>query len=149
VKKNTGFRANKVVMGDPVWDTLQDHPDFLERIKYTQTAIVTTALLASVLAIDEVLIGGAVQNSTLEGHSHDTLGFLFDNDVLVVYAAPRPGLLTPSAGYTFAWTGRVGGSLRVLRFRIDLRKADRIEGEMAFDQKLLAAEMGAFLLNVQ
>ena len=148
VKKNTGFRANKVTMGDPVWDTLQDHPDFLERIKYTQVAIVSTGLLASVLGVDEVLVGGAVQNTAAEGAA-DALSFLFDNDVLVSYAPARPGLMTPTAGYTFMWNGRVGGSMRVLRFRMEHLKSDRIEGEMAYDQKLVAADMGAFLLNVQ
>lgn len=148
IKKKTGFRGNTAVMGDPVWDTLQDHPDFLERIKYTQTAIVTTALLAAVLGIPNVYIGGAVQNTATEGQT-DSLSFLFDNDVLLCYAAPRPGILVPSAGYTFSWNARVGGMMRILRFRMEHLKSDRIEGEMAFDQKVVAAEMGAFLSNVQ
>jgi hypothetical protein len=147
VQRKTGFRANKIAMGSIVWDVLQDHPDFLERIKYTQVAIVTTGLLASVLGVDEVLVGGAVQNIAIEGASND-LQFVFGNDVLIVYAPPTPGLLTPTGGYTFMWTGRVGGSMRIMRIRAELLKADRIEGEMAYDQKLVAAEMGAFLLNV-
>lgn len=147
VKKNTGFRANKFVCGDPVWDVLQDHPDFLERIKYTQKAIVTTDLLAAVLGMSEVLVGGAVQNTAIEGAT-DAMSFLFNDDALVVYAPPKPGLMTPSGGYTFQWTGRVGGSMRILRFRMDPIKSDRVEGEMTFDQKLVAAEMGAFFSNV-
>lgn len=146
VKGKTGYRANKVAMGDPVWDTLQDHPDFLERIKYTQTAIVTTALLAAVLGVDEVLVGGAIQNTAVEGAA-DALSFLFDNDVLVVYAPSSPGLMKPTGGYTFGWNARVGGAMRVLRFRMEHLKSDRVEGEMSYDQKLVAAEMGAFFLN--
>jgi len=147
IKKKTGFRGNKIVMGDEVWDTLQDHPDFLERIKYTQVAIVTAGLLAAVLGVDEICIGGAVQNVAIEGATDD-LQFVFGNDVLLVYAPPRPGLLTPTGGYTFMWNGRVGGSMRIMRIRADLLKSDRIEGEMAYDQKLVAPELGAFLLNV-
>jgi hypothetical protein len=147
IKAKNGFRANKIVTGDSVWDILQDHPDFLERIKYTQTAIVTTGLLAAVLGLDEVLIGGAVVQSTNEGQT-DALTFLFGKHVLCLYVPSRPGLLTPSAGYIFNWTGRVGGFMRVLRFRMEWLKADRVEGEMSYDQKLIAASLGAFLSGV-
>ena len=147
IKAKNGFRGNKMVMPDPVWDVLQDHPDFLERIKYTQTAIVTTALLAAVLGLDEVLICGAIINQANEGAT-DSLSFLFGSSVLCVYAAPRPGIRTPSAGYTFNWNGRVGGFMRVLRFRMEWLKSDRVEGEMAYDQKIVAPTLGAFLYNV-
>lgn len=147
IKNKCTRRGNKIVMGERVWDELQDHPDFLERIKYTQVAIVSTGLLASVLGVDDVLIGGAIYNSAIEGATDD-LDFVFDNDVLCIYAAPRPGLLQPSGGYTFNWTGRVGGSMRVLRFRMEHLKADRVEGEMAYAYELVDATSGAFLSNV-
>ena len=147
IKSKNGFRGNKIIMGDDTWDVLQDHPDFLERIKYTTVAIVTSGLLASVLGIDEVLIGGAVINTANEGQT-DSLGWLFGKHVLCVYAPARPGLMTPSAGYTFMWQGRTGGAMRVLRFRMSWLGADRVEGEMAFDQKQVATSLGALLLSV-
>lgn len=147
VKAKNGFRANKIVMNDVVWDALQDNADFLERIKYTQTAIVTTGLLAAVLGLDEVLVGGAVINTVNEGQT-DSLGFLFGNHCLCVYVPPRAGLRTPSAMYTFSWTARVGGFLRVLRFRLDWLKCDRVEGEMAFALKQIAPTLGALLASV-
>lgn len=149
-KKKTGFKANDVVMGEEVWNVLQDHADFLDRIKYTQTAIVVPQLLASVLGVDKVLIAGGVQNTAIEGAT-EAMDFIFGKDVLIVYAAPRPGLMTPTAGYTFSWSGLFGaGALgtRVLRFRMEHLKSDRIEGEMAFDHKVVAPEMGAFFDNV-
>ena len=144
IKKQTGFRGNKVAMGETTWDYLQDHPDFLDRIKYTQTAVITTGLFAAVLGVDEVLIGGAVINTANEGAT-DSLDFLFGDNVLCVYAPPRAGLLTPAAGYTFNWTGLVGGFLRVLRFRLEWLKSDRVEGEMAFALKQVAAKLGAYI----
>jgi hypothetical protein len=147
IKKGTGFRGNKVAMADTVWDNLQDHPDFLERIKYTQTAIVTSGLLAAVLGVDEVLIGGAVINTANEGAT-DSLDFLFGKHVLMLYTPARPGLMTPSAGYVFNWTGPVGGFMRVLRFRMDWIHSDRVEGQMAFAQKQVAAGLGAMLASV-
>lgn len=149
-KRRTGFRANKVTMGEEVWNVLQDHPDFLERIKYTQTAIVSTGLLAAVLGVDEVLIAGGVQDVSIEGAAED-MEFIFGKNVLIAYGAPRPGLLTPTAGYTFAWTGLFGAGAmgtRIKRFRMEHLAADRVEGEMAFDMKVVAPEMGAFLTGV-
>ena len=147
VKAKNGFRANKISMGDYVWDLLQDHPDFLERIKYTQTAIVTTGLLAAVLGAQEVLVGGAVINTANEGAT-DSLDFLFGKHLLVSYSPARPGIMTPTAGYTFNWTGRVGGFMRVLRFRMEWLKSDRVEGEMAYTQKQVAPQLGALLASV-
>lgn len=149
-KRRTSLRANKIIMGEEVWNVLQDHPDFLERIKFTQTAIVSTGLLAAVLGVDEVLIAGGVENTAIEGATED-MQFIFGKNVLLVYAAPRPGLKTPTAGYTFSWTGQFGGGTmgtRMKRFRLERNAADRVEGEMAYDQKVVASEMGAFLTGV-
>jgi len=55
--------------------------------------------------------------------------------------------MLPSAGYTFSWTGYLGASqegLRTLRFRMPQLRSDRVEGEMAYDQKVVAAELGVF-----
>jgi hypothetical protein len=150
VKSNTGFRPNKICMGEEVWNVLQDHPDFLERIKYTERAIVVPALLAAVLGVDEVLIGGAVQNTGNEGAAL-SMGFIFGDAVLLAYAAPRPALMMPTAGYTFLWsqfTGSQGSGTRVKRFRMEELDSDRIEGESSYDHKVVAPELGAFLTNV-
>lgn len=149
-KRRTSFRANVLAMGEEVWSILQDHPDFTDRIKYTQTAIVTTDLLAAVLGVDEVLIGGAVQNTALEGAT-ENMQFIFGKNVLMLYRPSRPGLLTPAAGYTFAWVDLFGANAmggRIKRFRMEPLASDRIEGEMSYDQKQVAAEMGAFLSGV-
>lgn len=149
-KRRTSFRANKIAMGEEVWNILQDHPDFLDRIKFTQTGIVVTGLLAALLGVDDVVIAGAVQNISIEGATED-MQFIFGKSVLIVYAAPSAGLMTPTAGYTFAWTGLFGaGALgtRMLRFRIEMLKSDRVEGEQAYDQKVVAPEMAAFLTGV-
>jgi len=149
-KKTTGFRAQKIVTGDEVWNVLQDHPDFLERIKFTQTGIVTTGLLAAVLGVDEVLIAGGLQNVAIEGAAED-MQFIFGKSMLIVYAAPRAGLMTPSAGYTFAWVGMFGAGAtgtRIKRFRMEPLSSDRVEGDMAYDQKVVEPLMGAFLTGV-
>ena len=58
--------------------------------------------------------------------------------------------MTPSAGYTFSWTGATGASDsggRIKRFRLELLESDRVEIQMSFDQKLVAPDLGYFFLD--
>ena len=55
--------------------------------------------------------------------------------------------MEPSAGYTFTWNGLLGSSAfgtRVKRFDVPLKNSIRIEGEMAYDMKVISAEAGVF-----
>ena len=139
-----------MVLSPEVWDVIQDHADFLSRIRTTTDQVVTTDLLARVLELDEVLIANALQDNNQEGAADD-LDYIFGKNVLLAYAAPNPGLMQPSAGYTFAWTGMFGSNaagMRMKRFRMEAKASDRVEGESAYDHKLVAAECGAFFTNV-
>ncbi len=150
IQKKTGFKANIGVMGPEVWDVLADHPDALDRIKHTQTGIVTPKLFAAALGLDDILIADAIQDTAAEDVT-DSLAFIFGKNVLLAHRALRPGLLTPSAGYTFAWTGMFGANaagMRVKRFRMEHLASDRVEAEAAYDHKLVAAELGAFFSAV-
>lgn len=150
VKRKTGFKPKTLTLAEPVWDILQDNSDFLDRISIAQRKIVTAELLAAVLGLDNVYIAGAVENTANEGAT-PTMAFMFGKDALLTYAPTRPSLMHPSAGYTFSWTGYLGASadgMRMLRFRMQHLKSDRIEGEMAYDQKVVADELGVFFNNV-
>ena len=143
----TGFRPNTLVIGPQVWAILMNHAEFLDRIKYTQTGIVGTDLLAALIGIPNVYVPEAIQNTANEGQA-DTMGFLYGKNVLMTYSAPSPGLMTPSAGYIFAWDGFLGANAlggRVKRFRMEWLEATRIEAEMAFDMNAVAPEMGGLL----
>ena len=155
VLSKTGFKPNKLVLGAGVWAVLQDHSDFLDRVKAGQTpvgpALVNLALLATVLELDEVMVAQAVYNSGPEGGTESTGFIVGTTDVLLVYAAPSPALELPSAGYNFAWTGLFGAGAagnRITNFRMQELKSDRVECEMAWAQKVVAAELGVFYDNV-
>lgn len=149
-RKGGGFKPNFVAMGPEVWDVLADHPDALDRIKHTQTGVVTPQLFAQALGVPNVWVAEAIEDTGIEGAA-EALEFIYGKNVLVGYAAPRPSLLAPSAGYTFAWTGYLGANaagMRMSRFRMEHLKSDRVEGESAYDHKLVAAEQGAFFTGV-
>lgn len=151
IAAKTGMKPNVLGLGARVWATLQDHSDFIERVKYSERAIIGPDLLAAVLEIDKVVIGWGVETTSAEDQaadeSGDTIDFINGNHALLAYAAPNPGLFQPSAGYTFSWTGYLGAGNqgnRIKQFRMEQNASDRIEGEMAFDHQVVAAELGAF-----
>lgn len=147
VKGKTGFLPNKISFSDDTFFAVKNNPNVLDRIKYTQRGLVTEDLLASLLQLKEVLVSQAVLNSAAEGQT-GSFGFLNSQSALLVYSNPAPGIMQPTAGYTFAWVGQVGsgagGEGRIKSFRMEHLESDRIEGEMAFDQKLVGADLGAY-----
>lgn len=153
VHKLTGFRPNKLIVGREVYDALLDHPDIVGRLDRGQTtgpAIVMRQNLAALFELDEVLVMDSVENSATEGAT-DSFAFIGGKNALLCYAAPAPGLYVPSAGYTFSWTGLMGAGalgMRMKRIRMEEREADRLEIQMAFDQKLVSADLGCFFLTV-
>lgn len=145
----TGFRPNVLILGPLVYDQLIDHPTVLDRIKYTTADVPDEALLARLFRIDRVLIASAIQNTANEGAT-EAESFIFGKAALLAYVPPRAGLLNPSAGYTFSWNNYLPGQgLGVAMDRFDLRhlKSTRVEGEMAFDMKVVSADLGVFFAS--
>lgn len=151
VAREIGMVPNTLVLGAEVENVLLDHSDILDRIKYTQRGVITRELLASLFQVDNVYVPMATQNT---GPVHQTLAatetagsysFAFGKNALLCYSAPSPSLMTPSAGYTFEWSGYAGAAergLRIKRFRQEHIASDRIEGEMAYDMKVVASDCG-------
>ncbi len=145
--EKTGYKPNVLVLGPRVLAALKEHPTILDRIKYTQRAMVTPDLLAGLFEVERVLVPFATENTAAEGAAA-TYSLFYGKSAMLCYAAPNPGLMKPSAGYIFAWTGLFGAGAygnRIKRFRMEQLAADRVEAEMAFDPKLVAAELGVFL----
>lgn len=151
VHEATGYRPNKLVLGRAVYDALVDHPDIVGRIDRGQTpggpAITLRQNLAALFEVDSVEVMDAIQTTTQEGASTQTSAFIGGKNAMLVYATPTPGLMIPTGGYTFSWTGLLGSGAmgqRISRFRMEHLKSDRVEIEQSFDQKLVASELGYF-----
>ena len=150
VLESTGFEPNKLVLGKKVYDVLLDHPDIIDRLKYGQTAgspaMANREKLAQLFEIDEILVSKAISNTAIEGAAN-AHSFIIGKHALLCYAAPAPGLMTPSAGYTFSWTGYLGAGAegtRIKQFRMENLESDRVEIQMAMTCKLIAADLGFF-----
>jgi hypothetical protein len=154
IAEKTGYEPNKLVLGRPVFDALLDNPSIIDRIKYGQTpgdaAMARQDMLARLFGVDEVVVMNAVENTAKEGQSNSH-SFIGGKVAMLCYTAPQPGLMTPSAGYTFSWTGLLGAGAegnRIKSFRMEALSADRVEIDMCFDQKLVSADLGWFWTSI-
>ena len=103
-------------------------------------------MLAAIFGVDRVLVAKAVKATNIEGQTA-AYAFTHGKNALLCYVNPSPGLLAPSAGYSFVWTGiseGMGTSIGISRLRLDAKRADRIEGQVAFDNKIVATDLGYF-----
>lgn len=142
----TGKRPNKLVLGPRTWQKLQNHPDIIDRIKYTMKGVVSLELLASLLGLDEVLVPYSTRNTAAMGATA-SFSFFAGKAALLLYASGMPSIMEPSAGITFAWAGRFGAGAsggRVKRFRLEEIESWRIEGQMAFAQKVVCSDLGCY-----
>lgn len=154
VQGKTGYRPNKIVLGRQVWDKLSEHPDIVARIQYsssnTNPAIVSKQAVAALFELDQVLVMEAVKNSAAQGAT-DSIAFIGGKSALLVYAAPSPSIMEPSAGYTFSWTGLLGAGAmggRTKTIRLDWKNSDRVEVEQAYAQSVVAASLGVFFATI-
>jgi hypothetical protein len=146
IKTNTGFTPNTLLLGGEVWDKLKEHPDIIERFKHTQKGILTKDLIAQVFEIERIIVADAVYATNEEGGT-GAYAQIFGKNALLCYSAPKPSVLMPSAGYIFAWSGYGGRNafgVTINRYRIDLAKSDRIEGELAYDAKVVGSDLGYY-----
>lgn len=149
VHERTGLRPNKMVLGREVYDTLIDHPDLVGRLDQGQTsgpALVKREALAALFELEEILVMDGIYNSAIEGAS-DSIGFIGGKSALLIHVPASPGLMTASAGYTFSWTGLLGGGalgMNMRRIRDERKMSDELIAQLAFDHKLISADLGSF-----
>jgi len=154
-RRENGFKPNAMVLGAHTMNALKQHPDIIDRIKYTQRGIVTEDLIATLFDIDRLYTSYATVATTdqIPDAAAQDAGATYDfitgsKGALLVNAPSSPSLMTPSAGYTFTWSGYLGGNsegTRIKRFRMEQIASDRIEGEMTYDQKVVCPDLGVFV----
>jgi hypothetical protein len=155
--ETTGYEPNTLIMSQRVMDALVDHPDIVDRIKYSggvgnqNPARTSAQTLSQLFEVERILVMRAIQNTAAEGltNAHSFIG---GKNALLTYVPPTPGLMTPSAGYTFTWSGYQGASnefgISVTRREREIINATEVESEMAYVHKLVAADLGVFFSGI-
>lgn len=152
--QTTGFRPNIALMGAHVYDVLLDHDKIVGRFDRGQTpggaADPTNRQLAALLRLEAVYPIEGIYN-TADLNDDASMAFVAsDEGVLLLHRPSSPGLMTPSCGYTFQWTRYTRANrrgMRIRKFRMEARQADRIELLMAYDMKRTGMSLGRFFAN--
>jgi hypothetical protein len=141
----TGVRAvhsklftflNTGVFPYQVMTQLEDHPDFIERIKYSQRGIITSELVGALFTIPNLIVPGVGYNSANPGQT-PALGYIWGKDVILAYVPPSAGLKTPAYAYEFVWPYN-GMAQSVERWWVQDRKSDLVQVCRRYDLKFVA-----------
>jgi len=136
----TGYRPNKLMLAYKVWEALKVHPLILERIQFSERAIITSAILAALFEVDEVLIGGVMRRSSQEG-AVDAMTDVWGKDALLFYSEPRPSLKRASFMYQFR-----NKNLRAFRYREEDISSDVVRVTEIQAEKIVAVQL-AYLMK--
>lgn len=98
---------NKLTLGYDTFLALKEHPDLLERVKYTGStanpAQINERVLAELFGVDEIKVLYATYNAAEEGQDDDMQFICEPDGALLSYTTPSPRIDEPSAGYIFTW----------------------------------------------
>ncbi len=146
IRRNSGQKANTVVLSDPTFRAVKEHVSIVDRIKYTSSQSVTPDLLATLFNVDKVLVSGGVKNDADEGF--DSLADVATDTAFVGYVEPNPGLKKPSAFYTFQ---KEGGTrpYQVRKYRDEEREGDWIEVSTFYQIKIVSSDCGYWIGDTQ
>lgn len=150
--RKNGWMPTDLTFPLKVWNVLKDHPSILSRNPVDIVQVVDEALIAKLLEIKRVHVAKAVHNTAPKGATAVYQSIFQEDAALLTYAPDTPSKLTPSAGYIFAWTGYTGATedgMRILQYMTTHNGiSTRIQGDIAYDQKLVGSELGVFFTGV-
>jgi len=140
VVQRIGRHPNTMCMSWSVWKALRNHPDLLDRVKYTrQNGRVMAEDLAAWFGVDNVYIGEAIYDSAQEGAT-ESLTYVWGDMLWAGYVSPNAAIEEPSAGYCFRW-----GQRSISRFYEAQEHQTIIEGEHYTDEVITASDAGALM----
>lgn len=132
---------NVLVLQKQVYDKLLDHPDIVERIKYSQLGVASPELLARLFGVDKVVIAGAGYNSATEGQD-DSMSYIWGKHAWLLYVAPTKRLKQITFGWTFHYKNRM-----TEKWTEGDRKGTYVRVAENYDQKLVSASAAYLLKN--
>lgn len=142
VHGTTGKDVNVMAMGRPVWQKLKNHPDILDRLKITDTKMVTKDLMARLFEVEKLLVGGAIENTAEEGQA-DSFSSVWGGDVFMAHVTPTPGMRQATFGYAFQWKpSNFPVPFAVSTIMDEHMRKDILSVEYYQDEKIVSAELG-------
>jgi len=122
--------------------TQLDHPDFIERIKYSERGVLTSEIIASILGVANVIVPGVGYNSAVAGQA-ESLGYLWGKDVVIAYVPERAGMRIPAFAYEYVWRYPGAGLQAAERWWDQNRRCWLIRVSRRYDLKMVAVDSSA------
>lgn len=153
IKVNGRRRPNKLCLGYDAYVALKNHPDIIERVKYSGStpnpAVVNENVLAQLFGLEEVVVLYGTYNKAPEGQEDD-MDFVCEPDgALLCYVTATPRKDEPSAGYIFTWD-MLGNGDWMATASFDGEggtHASFVEGLMACDMRKTSDDLGIYFAS--
>lgn len=156
IRMATGFEPNTLVLGSSVRKRLKNHPEFIDRIKYTSSAAITNAIMATMFEIPNLRVARSMYNAAEERAPDDNDGgvdlqYIVEADsAWLGYIDPNPSLDSPTAIATFAWDSLVPGQTNefggvISRGRDGRAYSDYFHVRQAFGMKKVSDDLAVFI----
>jgi hypothetical protein len=133
------IEPNIAVIPYLVMTQLEDHPDFIARIQYSERGVLTAEIIASLLGLETVIVPGAGYNTANPGQAA-SVSYMWGKDVVLAYVPPRPGPRIPAFAYEFVWGYGAGRPMVTERWREQVRKSDVVRVSRRYDLKFVAKD---------
>jgi hypothetical protein len=144
----TGTRGNRIVMGLAAWRSLRRNDQILNRLFGTNNGggYASRAQVASLLEVDQILIGAAYKNTGNEAQA-ESLSSIWGDNVLCYYTPNAPSRDEPSFMYSFRWNPAGLPNMQAERHAFDSKtKTEEVEVGYYQDEKITGDEY-SFLLT--
>ena len=148
ISMNTGQTANTIVVGHIVHNALINHPDIIDRVKYTQQATIGNmeGAIAAALGLANYWPSMASYNTANLGQDFSGSAII-DDDALICWVDHSAGVFSATAGKTFVWAP--GGGLGGVRpYRSEDTDSDVFKYKEQWDQVAVATDVGYFFADV-
>ncbi|MCK9570143.1 hypothetical protein M0R72_14460 [Candidatus Pacearchaeota archaeon] len=140
VRLNTGVRANALIVGESAVQNMIKNTAIKARFQGTTTITVDMirAGLASLVGLQQLIVGDTVYNSADEGQTFSGSEIWPDDYATVAVVASGPGMpvTTPCVGRTLRWTEMADGLLVPEMYREPQTKSDILQVEDYVDEKV-------------
>jgi hypothetical protein len=141
---------NTMIVPWLVMSTLEDHPDFIERIKYAERGILTRDIIAAIFGMPSLIVPGVGYSTAATGipASAANITYLWGKDVIIAWTPPgAPSMRNVGFGAEFNWSYPDGLVAQVDRWREEPRKSDLVRYSRRYDLKLIGHEGDNLLIT--
>jgi hypothetical protein len=147
ISQATGYTPNTLAVGELVDDRLVNHPDLIDRVKYTAQANVSSmnGAMAALFGVQNYLVGKATYNTVQEAGTASYSSIIGSN-ALLAYTESGSNMMSATAGKLLFWPGG-GGQGQIRPYREEQTKSDIMQLSEAWVNTITATDLGYFFLS--